>query len=184
MKEVITESVKILEKGGIILYPSDTIWGIGCDATNEKSIKKIYDIKNRPEDKPLIILVNDINMLSKYVVEIPEKAKNLISQIKQPTTIIYSKPVNLPSILTKTNSIAIRVTNDLYCKEVIRKLNKPIVSTSANISTQKIPKNFKEINTQIKKMVDYIAKHKTKMELTQPSKILKINSNNEIEVIR
>ena len=86
MKEVITESVKILEKGGVILYPSDTIWGIGCDATNEKSIKKIYDIKNRPEDKPLIILVNDINMLSKYIVEIPEKVENLISQMKQPTT--------------------------------------------------------------------------------------------------
>lgn len=184
MKEVITESVKILEKGGVILYPSDTIWGIGCDATNEKSIKKIYDIKNRPVDKPLIILVNDINMLSKYIIEIPEKVESLISKIKQPTTIIYSKPVNLPSILTKKDSIAIRVTNDLYCKEVIRKLNKPIVSTSANISTQKIPKNFKEINTQIKKMVDYIAKHKTEMELTQPSKILKINSNNEIEVIR
>jgi len=182
--QTIQESVKVLKKGGVILHPTDTIWGIGCDATNTDSINKIYKIKNRPKKKPLILLVNDIGMLSNYVDKLPEKAIKLIEESSTPTTIIYNNPKNLPEILIKKNTIAIRVTNDYFCNEIIKKLNKPIASTSANISTDKSPKNFKKINNQIKQMVDYIAEHKIDINLEKPSRIVKINSNEKIEVVR
>jgi len=183
-EKIIEKSVSVLEQGGVILYPTDTIWGIGCDATNESSIKKIYKIKNRSKDKPLILLVNDINMLSKYVKKLPQELIKLIKKNNTPTTIIYPNPKNLPNVLTVKNSIAIRVTNDYFCGEIIKRFKKPIISTSANISLEKNPKNFKEINIKIKKMVDYIVKHKIEFNLEKPSRIIKINSNNKQEVIR
>ena len=180
----IKESVQILKSGGVILYPTDTIWGIGCDATNTKSIKKIYKIKQRPKNKPLILLVNDIKMLSKYVEKLTNEIIEIIDKSIEPTTIIYPNPKNLPEILTQTNTIAIRVTNDYFCNEIIRKLKKPIISTSANISNSENPKNFKQVNKRIKEMVDYIAQHKTNLNLEKPSRIIKINSEKKIELIR
>jgi len=180
----IKESVQILKSGGVILYPTDTIWGIGCDATKKKSIEKIYKIKNRPKKKPLILLVNNTKMLSEYVEEVPEEIIKILNKNNEPTTIVYPNPKKLPKILTKTNTIAIRVTNDYFCSEIIKKLKKPIISTSANISREKNPKNFKEINNKIKKMVDYIVNHKIDLNLEKPSRIIKINSKNIIEFIR
>tara|TARA_B100000579_G_scaffold240082_1_gene196861 strand:+ start:534 stop:1091 length:558 start_codon:yes stop_codon:yes gene_type:complete len=180
----IKESVQILKSGGVILYPTDTIWGIGCDATKKKSIEKIYKIKNRPKKKPLILLVNNTKMLSEYVEEVPEEIIKILNKNNEPTTIVYPNPKKLPKILTKTNTIAIRVTNDYFCSEIIKKLKKPIISTSANISREKNPKNFKEINNKIKKMVDYIVNHKIDLNLEKPSRIIKINSKNTIEFIR
>ena len=124
-------------------------------------------------------------MLKKYVQEIPKIIEKIINKKNQkPTTIIYPNPKNLPGILTKTNSIAIRITTDLICSEIIKKLQKPIISTSANISNEENPKNFREINNEIKKMVDYIVKEKTNLNLTNPSRIIKINPNKSIEIIR
>ena len=180
----IEESVKILMSGGIILYPTDTIWGIGCDATNTNSINKIYEIKKRPKNKPLILLVNDIKMLSKYVKSLSKEIIKIIKTSETPTTIIYPNPKNLPKILTQTNTIAIRITNDYFCNEVIKKLNKPIISTSANISNDKNPKNFKQVKKKIKENVDYIVKHKINLNMEKASRIIKINSQNKIELIR
>ena len=184
MNEIIDKSVQILESGGIILYPTDTIWGIGCNAENEKSIKKIYKIKNRELNKPLIILVNNKEMLRKYVEKIPEKIEKILEQNTTPTTIIYPNPKKLPKILMKSKSIAIRITKDPLCLQIIKKLNKPIISTSANISKFPYPKNFREINMRIKKMVDYIVMLKINFNLEFPSSIVKINSKNEIQIIR
>ena len=180
----IEECVKLLNKGGVILYPTDTIWGIGCDATNTKSIEKIYKIKKRPKEKPLILLVNNIKMLSEYVGNFDKEILKKINEDNGPTTIIYSKPKNLPKILTKKNTIAIRLTNDYVCSEIIKKLKKPIIATSANISNEINPINFKQINNKIKKMVDYIVEHKMNQNLKNPSKIIRVNSENKIEVIR
>ena len=180
----IEESVKILMSGGIILYPTDTIWGIGCDATNTNSINKIYEIKKRPKNKPLILLVNDIKMLSKYVKSLSKEIIKIIKTSETPTTIIYPNPKNLPKILTQTNTIAIRITNDYFCNEVIKKLNKPIISTSANISNDINPKNFKQVKKKIKENVDYIVKHKINLNMEKASRIIKINSQNKIELIR
>jgi len=180
----IEESVQKLKSGGVILYPTDTIWGIGCDATNTKSIKKIYKIKKRPKNKPLILLVNDIKMLSKYVEKLTNEIIEIINKSIEPTTIIYPNPKKLPKILTQTNTIAIRVTNDYFCSEIIKKLKKPIISTSANISNSENPKNFKQVNKRIKEMVDYIAEYKTNLNLEKPSRIIKINSEKKIELIR
>ena len=123
-------------------------------------------------------------MLSEYVEELPEEIIKILHKNNEPTTIVYPNPKNLPKILTKTNTIAIRVTNDYFCSEIIKKLKKPIISTSANISREKNPKNFKEINKKIKKMVDYIVNHKIDLNLEKPSRIIKINSKNIIEFIR
>ena len=180
----IEESVKILMSGGIILYPTDTIWGIGCDATNTNSINKIYEIKKRPKNKPLILLVNDIKMLSKYVKSLSKEIIKIIKTSETPTTIIYPNPKNLPKILTQTNTIAIRITNDYFCNEVIKKLNKPIISTSANISNDINPKNFKQVKKKIKENVDYIVKYKINLNMEKASRIIKINSQNKIELIR
>ncbi len=180
----IEESVKILMSGGIILYPADTIWGIGCDATNTNSINKIYEIKKRSKNKPLILLVNDIKMLSKYVKTLSKEIIKIINTSETPTTIIYPNPKNLPKILTQTNTIAIRITNDYFCNEVIKKLNKPIISTSANISNDINPKNFKQVKKKIKENVDYIVKHKINLNMEKASRIIKINSQNKIELIR
>ena len=184
MTKNIEESVRILKSGGVILYPTDTIWGIGCDATNTKSIKKIYEIKNRKKNKPLILLVNDIKMLSEYVEKLPKEIIEIINKSTEPTTIIYHNPKKLPKILTQTNTIAIRITNDYFCNELIKKLKKPIISTSANISNNINPKNFKQVNKRIKEMVDYIAEYKTNLNLEKPSRIIKINSEKKIELIR
>jgi len=183
-ENIINESFSIIKSGGVILYPSDTIWGIGCDATNEKSIKKVYLIKKRSLNKQLILLVNNVEMLLNYVEKIDTDIIQKILNFENPTTVIYQRPKNLPKILTTTNSIAIRITKDYFCSKLISKINKPLISTSANISMEKNPNNFTSINKRIKNMVDYIVNYKTVEELLKPSKIIKINSNNEIEIIR
>ena len=183
-ENIINESLRIIQSGGVILYPSDTIWGIGCDATNEKSIKKVYLIKKRSINKQLILLVNNVEMLLNYVEKIDDDIIQKILKFKKPTTVIYPRPKNLPKILTTTNSIAIRITKDYFCSKLISKINKTLISTSANISMEKNPNNFKSINKRIKDMVDYIVNYKTGEELVKASKIIKINSKNEIEIIR
>ncbi|MDY0779626.1 L-threonylcarbamoyladenylate synthase [Tenacibaculum sp. IB213877] len=164
-----------LLKGKTILYPTDTVWGLGCDATNEGTVKKIYQIKNREESKSLIILVSSINMLKKYV-SVPKKALEILQKAERPTTIIYQNPKGLASnvISKEDNSVAIRIVQDDFCRKLIKSFKKPIVSTSANISGQPTPMSFSEIDKAILHSVDYVVNLHQEKVATKSSTILKI----------
>lgn len=179
------KSLKHLEKGQVILYPSDTIWGVGCDATNPKAVSKIYTLKKRIESKALICLVSDFKMLEYYVDCIPEKAIEIIREAKKPTTIIYDKPRNFAqNLLAEDGSIAIRIAHSGFAHDLINKFNKPLVSTSANISGEPSPKSFKEISEGILKGVDYIVNLPDIKTDTRPSSIIKLNGDGTVQVIR
>jgi len=183
--EIISDVVEILKSGGTILYPTDTVWGIGCDATNSKAIKKIYSIKKREITKPLIILMDNINLLKNYIDFIPNKVYEIINTTTKPTSIIYDNPKHLPEILIHKNSIAIRIVEVKNLTELIKIFGKPITSTSANISGEELPNCFSQINNKIKQEVDYIIpedfiEEKMKQETSQ---LLKLNNNN-IKIIR
>ena len=186
MLDEINNSIHILEKGGIILYPTDTIWGIGCDATNSAAIEKIFQIKKRNESKSLIILVSDTDMLEEYVKDIPEIAFDLIKSIEKPTTIIYPEAKNLPSnVIAPDKSIAVRIVNDDFCRQLVTLFGKPIVSTSANISGEQAPLMFSKISEKIIQSVDYIIKiEQEKIKQLMPSTIIKLDRNGEYTVIR
>lgn len=186
MKHSIEQSLNTLNSGGIILYPTDTIWGIGCDATNSFAIRKIYKLKNREEKKSMILLVSDESMVDEYVSNPSHKILAYLSQQNRPTTAIYENAIHLPDILINTDkTIAIRITNDPFCKTLIRQFGKPLISTSANISGEPYPQAFSLISDTIKKGVDYIVQHRQDdYSTSKPSSIIKLNENNEIEVIR
>lgn len=182
----IAHALPVLRKGGIILYPTDTIWGIGCDATNNDAIKRIYALKKREEKKALIILVEDANMLIRYVSSPSPILLSHISSATKPTTAIFKNAINLPgSLVNEDGSIAIRIPKDDFCIQLIREFQKPLVSTSANISGEKSPQNFEEISNEIKNGVDYIVQHRQDdLSKNTPSSIIKLNIKGEIEFIR
>jgi L-threonylcarbamoyladenylate synthase len=182
----ITNSINALKQGGIILYPTDTIWGIGCDATNPDAIKKIYRLKNRQEKKSMIILLAHKSDIKNYVFQPSKKITDFISLQKNPTTAVFEKAINLPRELVNENgSIAIRIVKDEFCETLLRYLEKPLVSTSANLSGDAPPENFKMISAAIKNGVDYIVQHrKNELQIFQPSSIIKLNTMGEIEKIR
>jgi len=169
----------------IILYPTDTVWGIGCDATDEKLVAKIFKIKQREETKSLVVLVASLEMLQKYVKKVPVKALDVLEKVTKPTTIVYDNPVGIAkNAIGADNTIAIRIASDDFCKEMIANYGKPIISTSANISGQSTPKQFSEINPAILNAVDYIVDlHHDKM-CEKSSTIIKITNNNQVTVIR
>ena len=178
-------ALKTLQQRGVIIYPTDTIWGIGCDATNEKAINKIFSIKKRNDNKSMIILVDSLDMLRDYVEMIPEKVVEILNTSKKPTTVIYNNPKGLAkNVIAKDNTIAIRIVEDTFCKKLIRKLEKPIVSTSANISGEPTPKSFQEISASILDAVDYVVNLQHEKITTESSKIIKILDNGEVKVIR
>ena len=177
------KAIDTIKNGGIILHQTDTIWGLGADATNIESIKKVYSIKNRKINNPLIILVNNVQMLKKYVTDCPDNILNMINKIGGVITIIYPNPKNLPQILIQKNSIAIRITRNKTCKSIITKINKPMVSTSANISGDPYPKKFSEINKKIKNAVDYILEDSNKESISNPSCLYRLNKNEKLEYI-
>jgi len=182
----ITACIKILQRGGIILYPSDTVWGLGCDATSKEAVEKIFSVKKRKKEKSFIILVSDQTMLAKYVKEVSEKARRLIKTETQPLTIIYENVMNLPeNIMAKDGSVGIRIPKDAFCLKLIEQFGKPIVSTSANVSGENIPANFLEISIEIKTQADYTVKYKQD-ETTQkkPSSVVKILPDGEIITLR
>ncbi|MEO8821841.1 MAG: L-threonylcarbamoyladenylate synthase [Ginsengibacter sp.] len=182
----ITNSLKILKNGGTILYPTDTIWGIGCDATNGDAVKKVYDLKKREETKSMIILVDDVSMIKRYVSNPSLKIISLISSAKKPTTAIFKNAIHLPEKLINIDgSIAIRIVKDKFCQQLIQQLKKPLVSTSANISGEKFPENFEDVSVEIKNSVDYIVQHRQNdFSKNAPSSIVKLNEDGEIEFIR
>jgi L-threonylcarbamoyladenylate synthase len=186
IEKEIQNALDVLRKGGIILYPTDTIWGIGCDATNEEAINKIYKLKQRSDNKSMIILLDTEAKLLSYVRQVPEQAWQLIEYAEKPLTIIYPEAKNLPkNIIAKDGTVGIRITKDEFCKKLIEKFRKPIISTSANISGSNSPSNFSEITDEIKSGVDYVValrqEEKTK---STPSSIIQLGVNGELKFIR
>jgi len=179
----LSNTTEALKKGKTILYPTDTVWGIGCDATNRKAIAKVYQIKERVESKSLIVLVSSLHMLQKYVT-VSKKVKEILKATTKPTTIIYENPKGFPNnAIAKDNTIAIRIVQDDFCRKLIKKFGKPIVSTSANISGKSTPKSFKEIDKAILNRVDYIVALQQDKITHKPSAILKVDKD-KITVIR
>lgn len=182
----IEAAVDVLKEGGIILYPTDTIWGIGCDATNPDAVAKVYELKKRSESKSLVTLVSDIDMIGKYVKVIPEVAINLLEVNDKPMTIIYPDAINLaPNVIAEDGSVGIRVPNNDFCVQLIRKFRKPIVSTSANISGEPAPQVYEEIALEIIEGVDYVVDPYLEEGSTgEASQIIKVGLHSEIEIIR
>ena len=180
---MISDIVNTLQDSKTILYPTDTVWGLGCDATNEGAVKKIYQLKNREESKSLIILVDSIEMLQDYVESVPEKALQILKESKKPTTIIYNNPKGLaPNTIAFENTIAIRIPKDEFCIQLIKEFGKPIVSTSANVSGEPTPKSFSEISGAILKNVDYVVDLHQEKVAEKSSTILKIEGDDVIVI--
>jgi len=183
-KKILNQSIEALLNSQVILYPTDTVWGLGCDATNIDAVAKIFKLKNRIETKSLVVLVSSIEMLRTYVDAVPQKAIDIISTTKNPTTIIYNNPKGLAAnAIALDNTIAIRIPTHNYCLEVINKLGKPIISTSANTSGESTPKSFSEISLPILEGVDYVVNLEQDKITDKSSTILKLVGN-DIEVIR
>lgn len=181
----IQNSYDTLKKGKLLLYPTDTVWGIGCDATNFAAIEKIFQLKKRHESKSMICLVSDVNMLKQYVKNIPKAAYEILKYSDKPTTIIYDDPINVAeNLIAKDNTLAIRIIKDEFCKELIRKLKRPLVSTSANISGDPSPGSFKEIHHDILKGVDYIVNLHRDKKTSNPSSIIKLGNDGTVNIIR
>ncbi|CAH8281566.1 L-threonylcarbamoyladenylate synthase [Mariniflexile fucanivorans] len=185
MIEEINKALQILKTGGLILYPTDTVWGIGCDATNEEAVNKVYKLKERVDSKALICLVADDRMLKKYVKNIPAVALNIIDVTDKPTTIIYDEAQNLASnLIAENGTIAIRIPDDEFCFQLCRRLNGAIVSTSANISGFPTPNSFKEIQPAILKGVDYVVNLQREKICSKPSSIIKLSNSGVVKIIR
>ncbi len=186
MQEDIKKALETLNAGGVILYPTDTIWGIGCDATNEKAIEKIYKIKQRSDQKNMLVLLDNPGKIPSYIKEMPEIAWDLIELSEKPLTIIYSGAKNLAkNLIAQDGSIGIRITNESFTQKLLQRFKKPIVSTSANISGSSSPSGFFDIDQRIIESVDYVVGwRQNDLSQTQPSSIIKLGTNGEINIIR
>lgn len=190
MNEAIREEIKkaceVLQKGGVILYPTDTVWGIGCDATNEEAVKRVYEIKRRTDSKAMLVLVDSDVKVDYYVQDVPEVAWDLIQYATKPLTVIYDGARNLaPNLIGEDGSVGIRVTSEEFSKQLCFRFRKAIVSTSANISGQPAPASFGEIQEEIKQAVDYIVGYRQdEPSGAKPSSILKLGKGGLIKVIR
>ncbi len=186
MNEDIKNAIATLKQGGVILYPTDTIWGLGCDARNEEAVQRIYQIKQREEHKSMLVLLDNDAKVSLYVKQVPNIAWDLIDMATKPLTIIYPGAKSLAgNLINEDGTIGIRITNDHFCSKLIYQLNRPLVSTSANISGNYAPAVFSEIDENIISQVDYVVKHKQeKKKKGKPSAIIKVGLNGEVEVLR
>lgn len=176
---------EIIKEGGIILYPTDTVWGIGCDATNPEAVAKIYKLKKRAESQSMIVLMNGDKMMYNVFKEIPEVAWQIIELSENPTTIILDKPRNVaPNLVSGDNSLGIRIVKEPFCFKLMEKMKKPLVSTSANISGQPTPIAFKDISPEIIKGVDYVVNLHREKIAGKPSTIIKLTNDSQVKVIR
>jgi L-threonylcarbamoyladenylate synthase len=184
-KDDIAKCIEVLKAGGVILYPTDTEWAIGCDATNEAAVKKVNEIVQHDESLSIFVLVEHANRLGRYIKLIPEVAVQLIEVNDKPMTIIYPGAVNLAgNIIAKDGSLGFRITSDEFCKKLIATFNKPIVSTSANISQEPAPENFRDIDEPIKTEVDYVVKWRQKDPTPGvSSSVIKVGLKGEIQII-
>lgn len=174
-----------IKNGGIILYPTDTVWGIGCDATNPEAVKKIYALKQREESKSMIVLMNSDRMMHNVFKEIPEVAWQILDLSEKPTTLILDNPRNVaPNIIAEDKSLGVRLVKEPFCYKLMERMIKPLVSTSANISGRPTPTSFKEIDHHILDGVDYVVNlHRDKVA-AKPSAIIKLGNNLQVKVIR
>ena len=185
MKEEIHKCIEVLNAGGIILYPTDTVWGLGCDATNKEAVDKIYKLKQRSDSKSLIVVVANDRMLNNHVKDISELAWDIIDISKKPTTIIYENATNLASnVIANDGSIAIRMIKEGFAHQLAFNYRKPIVSTSANISNQGTPISFSEISNEIKKGVDFCVNKKYDTGNRKSSSLIKLGVNGDVEILR
>ena len=186
MDKEVGKAAEIIRSGGTILYPTDTIWGIGCDATREDSVEKVYEIKNRTDRRNLLVLVSGIDMLKKYVDRIPPAALEIARTASGPTTIVYPGAVNLASnLIAEDGSVGIRITSDLFCRRLIDMTDLPIVSTSANTSGQPPPDTFQSIESPILKLVDYVVNwRQDDTAPAHPSSIIKVDDSGRITRLR
>ncbi|MFY9152611.1 MAG: L-threonylcarbamoyladenylate synthase [Prolixibacteraceae bacterium] len=186
MIEDIKAALEVLQKGGVILYPTDTIWGIGCDAVNEEAVKRIYEIKKRVDSKSMLVLMENAALLDRYVDEVPEIAFDLIEVSDKPLTLIYDGAKNLAkNLVAEDGSIGIRITSEAFSSALIRRFKRPIVSTSANISGKPSPACFDEIDPEIIEAVDYVVKFRQDdRQKATPSSIMKLGRSGEIKIIR
>lgn len=186
MQEDIKKALEVLKNGGVILYPTDTIWGIGCDATNSKAVERIYRIKKREDSKSMLVLMENPALLERYVDDVPEIAWDLIEITVTPLTVIYPKAKNLaPNLVAGDGSIGIRVTKEEFTAQLLQRFRRPMVSTSANISGEKSPAFFDEISEEIKDQVDYIVEYRQDDTTpAKPSGIIKLGPGGRIDILR
>ena len=186
MNDDIKKACDVMQAGGLILYPTDTIWGIGCDATNPQAVQKVFDLKQRADNKALLVLLDSPSKLDFYVSEVPDIAWDLIEMSLEPLTIIYSQGRNLASnLISSDGSIGIRITKEEFSKSLCERFRKPIVSTSANISGMPSPANFSEIAEEIRRGVDYIVRFRQEdTSKAAPSHILKLGAGGLVKIIR
>jgi L-threonylcarbamoyladenylate synthase len=180
-----TQAVETLKNGGTLLFPTDTIWGIGCDATNEAACQKVMEIKNRPAEKSFVVLADSWQMIEKFVPDFPSVCYDLADFAEKPLTIVYPNAKGFASsVVAEDGSVGIRLTKDPVCLKLIRSLKKPIVASSANISGEPFPKNFTEVDERIKNGVDVIVEERLEETRTAPSQIIKIGIDSSVKIIR
>jgi L-threonylcarbamoyladenylate synthase len=186
VKTEIANTVRVLEEGGIVIYPTDTVWGIGCDALNSRAVDRVYKIKRRDVQKSLIVLLDEYSALSRYVAKVPDITVDLISSIDNPVTVIYDTAKNLPrNIAAPDGTIAIRVVRDEFCRNLIKELGKPIISSSANISGEPTPLVFKQISRDLINQADYIVKlFHDQFNQGKASTIIRLYNNGTYKIIR
>jgi L-threonylcarbamoyladenylate synthase len=182
----VTASLEVLRNGGLILYPTDTIWGIGCDATDEAAVKRVFALKQRPEQKSLVVLLADVRDLLKYVASPRPDIADIIAGFDRPTTVIYEGALGLaPNVINEDGTIAIRIVQEPFCRHLIKRLRKPLISTSANISGQASPASFTEIDPALKSGVDYAVNYRQdEITSSRPSRIIKMGKDGSVQVIR
>jgi L-threonylcarbamoyladenylate synthase len=187
-KSDLQQALKVLREGGVILYPTDTVWGIGCDATNEVAVTRVYEIKKRVDSKAMLVLLDGAGKLQGYMEKVPETAWMLLeaNEGQRPMTIIYPHAKNIaPNLLAEDGSVGIRITSELFSKALCEQLRRPIVSTSANISGEPAAKTFAEISPELLEAVDYVCQFRRKdTTIHQPSSIIKIDEKERITIIR
>lgn len=186
IQDEVKKAVEVMRRGGVILYPTDTVWGIGCDATNPEAVQRVYDIKRRDDSKALICLVDSDVRLQRYVRNVPDVAWDLIELATRPLTIIYDGASGLaPNLLADDGSVGIRVTREEFSHELCYRMQKPIVSTSANISGEPTAQTFDEISDEIKNAVDYVVRYNQRCkEKHQPSNIIRMKADGQFSLIR
>ena len=186
MEADITQCLKVLSDGGLILYPTDTVWGIGCDATNAEAVKRVYALKQRDDSKALIVLIDSADHLDHYVVDVPMIARELVDVAVKPLTIIYEGAYNVaPNLLGEEDSLGIRIPNDEFCHRLCERFGKPIVSTSANVSGEPTAKSFAEITPAIVQGVDHVVTWRQNDKAPhQPSNIILLGRDGTFKIIR
>lgn len=186
LQDEVKKAIEVMKAGGVILYPTDTVWGIGCDATNEAAVKRVYEIKRREDSKALICLVDSESRLQRYVRNVADVTWDMMELSDKPLTVIFDGVTGLaPNLMAEDGSVGLRITREEFSKELCFRFQKAIVSTSANISGEPTPRTFDEISEEIKEAVDYVVKYsRQSKEKHKPSSIIKMKSNGQFTIIR